>query len=135
MRRLGERQGRGVRDRQAIPLLESPLGILVELDHVARPVGGGQAAFGLAGIDRDQAGELAVLRPELPGVPQDRADRRRDVPGFGVRRRDHQDRFLVVERLPVIDGDVPVTVLRLGDLQDPAHRVDGVEALQRLALG
>ena len=64
--------------------LVKPLGVLVELDDIARPVGGGLPAFGLAGIHLHQPGKLAVLAPDALRRPQLLADRRRD--GLGLRR-------------------------------------------------
>ena len=117
------------------PLVKPPLAFWWNWMHVARPVGGRLPAFGFAGIDLHQPGEFAVLLAQLPGVAQLRADRRRDaVPLRRASGDTTSTDFLSSQRLQVIGRDVPVAVVIVGDFLDPAHAVDGVEALRASCL-
>ena len=74
-----------------VALLEA-LGVLVELDHVTRPVRGLQPPLRLADVGGDQARELAILRPELADLAELGANLLSDLGGFGVGRGDDQAR-------------------------------------------
>ena len=129
---------RRIGDDHPLPLDESALAVLHELNHVARPVGRCQPALGFRRLDLDEAGKLAFFRPELAGVAELAADFAGDEPGLAVRRSHHQHVIpgrAVLDGLHIIGRHMRVTVPGMADFLDEAQLVEGVEPLGRFALG
>ena len=115
--------------------LAKPLGVLMELDDIARAVRGDLPPFGFRGVHRHQPREFPLLAGQLAGVAEPLADFPRDAPGLGMRRADHQHiipRHAAGAGQDVIGGDGRMAFGRVGDLGHPAHAGQGVEALGRL---